>query len=232
MSAPRTVAEAVTAVTSGLSQGRGVSDLLPYLVRDCVPLLDAEAAGVLVLTAVGGLDVLAASSHQAAELEAYQVQAAQGPCIEAAQSSDQVTCLGEDAITRRWPEVGRAIVAAGYHGVHAYPMRWHGIAVGALNVFTATERAATEGEDELAQALADLATVVIAMPTEDDGAPIVDRVAAALATRALIEQAKGVLAYQHRIDMAAAYELLLAEAAAARDGLVAAARAVIGRAQQ
>jgi transcriptional regulator with GAF, ATPase, and Fis domain len=232
MTAPRTAAEAITAVTSGISQGRGVSDLLPYLVRDCVPLLDAEAAGILVLTAVGGLDVLAASSHQTAELEAYQVQAAEGPCIEAAQTSAPVTCLGGDAITRHWPQVGRAIVAAGFHGVHAYPMRWHGIAVGALNVFTATERAATAGEDELAQALADLATVVIAMPTEDDGVAIVDRVGAALATRAVIEQAKGVLAYQHRIDMAAAYERLLAEAAEGHDGLVAAARTVIERAQQ
>jgi hypothetical protein len=53
----------------------------------------------------------------------------------------------------------------------------------------------------------------------------------ALQARTTIEQAKGVLAYQHNLDMAAAYELLLSPAAA-DSNLTATAANVIGQAQR
>jgi AmiR/NasT family two-component response regulator len=84
----------------------------------------------------------------------------------------------------------------------------------------------------LGQALADIATVVIVQTGSLTADQITDRVQQALQARTAIEQAKGVLAYTRKLEMAAAYELLRELAASSQATLSATAAAVIAQAQR
>lgn len=206
---PKTAAQALADATSALTREHDVTDILAKLVRDCAVVLSAEAVGVLVLTAQDDLELLASSSHQAAELQTYQIQYESGPSIDAIHASASVAVSGDDEIRARWPQAGSIIIDAGYRVVQAYPLCWHGRAFGALNVFRAQPHVVGSESALLAQAFADIAAIVIVQNTDVDLPLVSARVAEALAARTAIEQAKGVLAYQHGLDMAAAYDLLV-----------------------
>ncbi len=127
-----------------------------------------------------------------------------------------VTAVGRSEILDRWPTVGRAIVDAGLHSAHAFPMSWRGTVVGGLNVFARAELDAAPEDLRTAQGFADLLTIVVAQPGTSDEDELGRRVDHALAGRVVVEQAKGVLAQRLDLDMADAYDALLARAL--RDG--------------
>jgi transcriptional regulator with GAF, ATPase, and Fis domain len=205
---PRTAAQALADATSAVTQRHDVTDILARLVTDCADVLSADAIGALVLSSQGELELLTSTSHRVAELELFQIQHETGPCIEAIHSSMQVSVATADEMRRRWPEVGAAIVAAGYNAVQAYPMRWHGHTFGAMNVFRTDTTPITADAALLGQAFADIATIVIVQSAQITIQQVSARVQQALQARTTIETAKGVLAYQHNLNMAAAYDRL------------------------
>jgi hypothetical protein len=174
------------------------------------------------------LELLSATSHRTTELELYQVLNRIGPCVEAIASARYVTATGAADLTARWPPVGQAILDAGFHAVHAFPLHWRGTVIGALNIFFCRDVA--EGTaDHLAtgQALANIATLVLVQPAEHDLGVLRSRVQAALSGRLVIEQAKGVLAYRENLEMGEAYDRLTAIAASQGSGLTVVARRLI-----
>jgi hypothetical protein len=227
---PRTAAQAFADATSALIRDHDVTDVLSRLVRDSAELLSADAVGVLVSNSHGEVELLSSTSHDVAELELFQIQQNTGPCIECIHTAALVAVIGAEQISGRWPEVGTAIVAAGYRAVHAYPLRWHGVTIGAMNVFQSAPETAPPDQLLLGQALADIATIVLVQTTDLTLQQVTDRVQQALQARTDIEQAKGVLAYRHDIDMAAAFELLRTMAAT-DSTLTATAAAVIADAR-
>jgi hypothetical protein len=232
---PRTVAQALADATSALTRDDDVTDVLARLIGDCAEVLSAEAIGVLVLNAQSDLELLSATSHRVAELELFQIQHDSGPCIDAIHSSAMVTATGATEMNRRWPAIGPVIAAAGYDALHAYPLRWHGHTLGAMNVFHGAPADAVDVAPAeralLGQTFADIATIVIVQSTDVTLQQVTDRVQQALQARTTIEQAKGVLAYQHNLEMSDAYELLRTMAAPGST-LTATAAAVIAEARQ
>jgi hypothetical protein len=172
-----------------------------------------------------------ATSHQVAELELYQIQQATGPCIDAIRAGSALSHYGADEIEARWPRVGAAITGAGYQAVEAYPLRWHGHTLGAVNVFHRAAGPPPADNGLLGQALADIATVVIVQSADLSARQITDRVQQVLQARTNIEQAKGVLSYSRNLDMAGAYELLRRLAADQRTTITATAAGIIACAQ-
>lgn len=205
----RTVAQAFADAAAALTREYDVTGLLSRLVRDCAELVGADTVGILVLTSPDQLELLASTSHRIAELDIFELLHEVGPGIDAIRASDGIEVTGAEQIRSRWPTVGSAIVGAGYVGVKAYPLRWRGDILGALSLFY-LEPVRTEPEIvALGQAFADIATVVILQHADVSVREIAGNVQLALAARTSIEQAKGVLAYQHDVDMATAYDLLV-----------------------
>ena len=168
----------------------------------------ADAGGVLVLSKNGHLDVLAATSHRVDDLEAYQAMAEDGPCIESMRAGTAVLIDSVGDANTRWPGFGDRMRTAGYERVYAVPMRWQGISVGGLNLFW--QHTGSEPVDEvLLQTFADILTLAALhiRPLSSDDA--FARLQEALEARGAIEQAKGVLAWQHDLDMVEAYAALL-----------------------
>jgi hypothetical protein len=161
-----------------------------------------------VSTPSGGLDVLAATSHHALDLELYQAQERHGPCAEALTGNAAVLQDDGSDLADRWPDLAARIHAAGYRAVQAHPLRWHGLAVGAINIFH-HKASLTSDDATLGQAFADIATLVLITPHDLGMAEVTALTEAALAGRTVIEQAKGVLAHQNTVTVEQAYTMLL-----------------------
>ena len=168
----------------------------------------ADAGGVLVRSANEHLDVLAATSHRAADLEAYQATAENGPCVESMQEHHVVSVGSPAEADVRWPGFGDRMRTAGYERCFAVPMRWRGVGIGGLNLFW--KEPGVEAVDELLlQTFADVLTLAAlhVRPLSLDDATA--RLQEALGARGGVEQAKGVLAWQRDLDMVEAYAALL-----------------------
>ena len=228
----RTSTQALADAARSLVEQHDVTSVLAQIVADCAQFVPADAAAFLARSAGGGLEVLSATSHKVVELELYQAQANAGPCVDATNSGEPTDGVGGAQIVERWPEVGQAIVDAGFHAVHAFPMRWRGAALGGLNLFSTSAGALDEGSRALAQNFADFATLAIVQPDALAYGDLVQKVTDALEGRILVEQAKGVLAYTRGLNMAAAYDELVARASSRHATLGVVAAEVLREAQR
>ncbi|HEV2798375.1 MAG TPA: GAF and ANTAR domain-containing protein [Nocardioides sp.] len=206
---PTTSGAAFAAANAAMIQGVDGASTVHVLLADCLGLLGAESAGVLVRVD-RGLDLLAATSHRTIELELFQVQVHDGPCVETIETGASVTVTGRDELTGRWPDFGRSMSAAGYETVLASPMRWHDRVLGGLNLFWTTTKRLTQDDRDLAQSFADIATLALMQsPVPDDTDAVAQRLRSALQGRVVIERAKGVLAQTDGLGMDEAFARLV-----------------------
>lgn len=226
---PMSVSEVLSRANASLVDAdRDVTGALAALLGGATGALPADAAGVLVQLE-GVLELLAATSHRVADLEAYQAQVDEGPCLDAIRSGESVGMAGDEAIVERWPVAGPFIVRSGYSAVEAVPLTWQGLTVGGLNLFRAD---ATSFRDQRAEcrALADAATLVI-LSAQFSTLDATDSMRAALADRAVVEHAKGALAHVRSLEMSAAYDELVGLADTEGLSLGVAAREVMRQAR-
>jgi hypothetical protein len=186
-----------------------VAGIIASLLAGAAEALPADAAAVLVRSD-GSLDLLAATSHRVADLEVHQAQVDEGPCVDTIELGSDVDVVGREAIEERWPSSGPVISSSGYASVHATPMTWHGVTFGGLNLFRVEPTSFLPLQMEC-QALADAVTLAIVNRYLDVD-HVTNGLRAALEERALVEQAKGALAYARSLDMPTAYDALLAMA--------------------
>jgi len=205
-----TSGEAFAAANAAMVRGVDGASTVHLLLADCVRLLGASTAGILVRVGDHQVEMLAATSHEATALELYQSQDGAGPCIEAIETARSVHVSGSADLVDRWPGFGQAMSAAGLTTVYAEPMRWRERALGGVNLFWAGTKVLTPAEQDLARAFADISTLALMqVPTAGDPVTIAEQVRAALHGRVVIERAKGVLAQTQGLDMGAAFDRLV-----------------------
>ena len=185
-----------------------VIDVLTVLASRCVQLLDAAAAGILLADASGHLRVMAASTEQIALLELFQVQNQEGPCMDSFRKGE-VVAASDLRAGSVWPLFAAESVAAGYPSVCAVPLRLRDVILGCLNLFMTEPVRLSGGDVDLAQALADVASIAIMQDqAARDAADREARLQHALDSRIAIEQAKGMLAESGGVDMDEAFTRL------------------------
>lgn len=185
-----------------------VIDLLTILVSRTVELVGAEEGGILLADDSGQLRVVAASSEQIGLLELFQVQNEQGPCMDCYRTGEP-TIEPDLSHSTRWPRFAAESVAAGYRSVCAVPLRLRTSTLGCLNMFMSAPFPLARDDVDLAQALTDVATIAIAQDqAARDAAVREGRLENALTSRIVIEQAKGIIAEFHSVDMDAAFQVL------------------------
>ena len=206
----RSTSQALAAASAAMVGGVDAASTVHVLLADVVRLLGAATGGILVRADGDGLELLAAHSHAATELEIHQANSGSGPCFDAVKTGRHIKALGLSDIETRWPDFAPSMQAAGLGGVHAIPMTWHGRALGGLNLFWRTPTDLSGDEARTAQAFADTCTLAIMQSNDgDDDSALSSRVRAALSGRVTIERAKGILAYQRDLDMAGAFARLI-----------------------
>ena len=202
--------EAFVVLADTMVDDYDVIDLLDRLVAYSVELLAADAAGILLVDAVGDLRIVASSNEQSDWMELMQLQADEGPCVACFRSGAPVSIGDLGEATTRWPRFVAAIQERGaYRSVHALPLRLRGEAIGTMNLFRRQPGVLRAADLAVGQAMADVATIGILQERAIRRSEVVtEQLQTALNHRVIIEQAKGVLAHQGSLTMAAAFDRL------------------------
>ncbi len=186
-----------------------VVDLLTGLADRCVDLLGVSAAGVMLASPAGSLVLVASSSEAMRLLELFELQQQEGPCLDAFSTGEPVQHENLQAGSGRWPLFAAAALQAGFASALALPLRLREVTLGALNLLSVTRAPMDAADVIVARAFADLAALSIAQHRASAEAQrLNEQLSAALTSRVVIEQAKGVISERAGTDLAEAFARL------------------------
>ena len=209
MTRESSVVEMLVELADTLVDDFDVVELLTGLADRCVTLLGVSAAGVMLASPDGELRLMASSNEAMRILELFELQADEGPCLDAFRTGQRIEHENLRAGTGRWPRFSAAALEAGFGSVFALPLRLRHQTIGALNLFAVEEDPMDDADVVVAQAFADLATIgIIQHQAVLETQRVNEQLTRALESRVVIEQAKGVIAERAGIDMAEAFSRL------------------------
>jgi transcriptional regulator with GAF, ATPase, and Fis domain len=176
---------------------RVVRNALTDIDEVSVTLLDGEKAQTLVFT-----------GRLAVELDERQYQSGQGPCLDASKTGNTVVVDTNDP-ANPYPEFSRAAQRAGIHHSVSVGLPIPDRIVGALNMYASTRHPIQAHTIKLAEAFAQYASVTVAnASTYHKPTAQAEQMREALTSRAVIDQAKGVLMERHGYTADEAFTLL------------------------
>jgi len=188
--------------------GRDLTEVLTEIVgiaRRAMP--GAEASSITLIR--GEKAFTAAFDGQLAmDADELQYQRGYGPCLDAGRAG-QVFLVQDMRREQRWPDYAQHASAHGVGSSLSVPLPFQAATIGALNNYAATPGAFGQADIAVGQEVA--AWVAIAVGHADMIARSVDDLAgmrAAMASRAVIEQAKGILIERHKLTEDQAFTAL------------------------
>ena len=202
------VLEAVVSLVDRLLDDFDVVDLLTELTERCAHLLAVESAGLLLADPLEQLRLLAATTEETRELELFQLQADEGPCVDCYSSGQPISVADLNTEAQRWPRFVPAALDAGFASVHAVPMRAAGVVLGALGLFGVDPGALSDADLLVGQTLAHVASVAILQEHSPTMSTVMQQLRTALTNRIHVEQAKGFLRETLDISVEQAFQLL------------------------
>jgi len=199
--------------------------------------LDDLVAGVTDVLAIAGAGVsiadrdglkFAAAGEGVCALERVQEETQAGPSIDAHREGRPVLVADLMEGPGRWPVFSDLAAEMGICAVAGIPMSVNGTKFGALNLYDQARRDWSADDVSVARLLADTASGYVANASRLTKARhTAEQLQAALDSRVVIEQAKGVLAGERNISVAAAFELLRSHARSHNASLHSVADAVV-----
>jgi GAF domain-containing protein len=205
------MAQTLVELADTLVAGFDLMEFLHTLADRCVELLEVDAAGLLLADGRGALQLVAASTERARVAELFQIQNDEGPCLDCYRTGQPVSVsdIRADEAVRRWPRFAPAAQEMGFAGVHAIPMRLRDQVIGTMSLFRGEPGGLDSAVARAARALVDVATIGILQERAVRQQELVaGQLQAALTSRVMIEQAKGILAERLRTTPDQAFVML------------------------
>jgi AmiR/NasT family two-component response regulator len=220
--------ETLTVVADTLIDDFDVVEFLHELAERCAAICEAVDVGIVLVNDRPELVVMASTSERLHAIEALQLSAGHGPCLDAFVTGEVVTASSREEIARRWPALAEGVRDTGYQSVHAVPLRLRRTTVGSLNFFRDREGRLELDDVIAAQTIADVATIGLVQERAiREAATARDQLQHALDSRVVIEQAKGVIAHRNGVDMETAWRMLRQRARSRQARVGDIARAVV-----
>jgi GAF domain-containing protein len=190
------------------------------------------AAEVSVTLVPGGAPETAAYTGELAlALDEKQYDTGYGPCLDAA-AAKTVFLVPDMASEDRWPEFAKNAVAHGVKGSLSVGMPVEDTLAGALNIYATEANAFDDDAVELARTFAGYAAVALAnVNLYSTTAALAEQMAEAMRSRAVIEQAKGILIVQQRVTAEEAFGILTRASQASNRKLRDIAQAIVAKAE-
>ena len=205
----REVLRALVEVADTFVDDYDVVEFLNRLASRCVAILDVDEAGVMLVDRTRTLRYVASSSEQMRLVELLELQHDEGPCLDAYREGRVTVSARPDEAEQRWPRFGTYARDAGLGSLAGIPMRLRLDRIGALNVFARRPGGLSDHDQNVAQAMADIATIgVLQARAIHDGHVVATQLQTALESRIVIEQAKGIVAEHLSISVDVAFALL------------------------
>lgn len=181
---------------------RNIEDVLDGVTTSAVELLTgADTAGVLLVSKGGKFESLSGTSDLIYELDRLQEQCKEGPCLDAA-VNDLVVRTEDFQTESRWPQYSRGVCEMGVRSSISFKLYTGERTAGALNVFSRTPHSFDADAEIIGSILAAHAAAAILASRDSQ------QLQAALLSRDLIGQAKGILMERFSIDAVGAFEML------------------------
>jgi GAF domain-containing protein len=176
----------------------------------CQLLPNCAAASVTIIER-GKPITVGSTSNTARALDDAQYAAGDGPCLSAARHGTLVR-IDDTTAEQRWPDFCRQAADNGVHSSLSVPLRlsrdntW-----GGFNLYGAVAGGFSDDDEQLCQAFATQASIVVSNVQAYWGSlELSANLSQAMESRAVIEQAKGILMSTHRVTADDAFDLLVA----------------------
>lgn len=132
-----------------------------------------------------------------------------GPCLDAGRGN-VVLRVDDMRIEQRWPDYSARVVSTGVRSSLSVPLPYQGTSIGALNIYS-TRPEAFANPESLDAGLQVAEAIAVAVANADAHAQLTEQarnMRVAMDSRAVIEQAKGVLMAQRHVDADQAFDIL------------------------
>ena len=171
--------------------------VLPGPIEASISLLVNDKATTAVFTGKLALDC-----------DESQYGRGYGPCLHAA-SSGETTEVADTRTDTRWPDYMRSAAERGALSSLSVPLPMSEGVAGALNLYNREPHAFDEGSRSAATRFVPYAAVAASnMHAYQDARTVADNLRTALESRAVIDQAKGILMERHKLTADQAFQLL------------------------
>jgi GAF domain-containing protein len=217
-SARRQVDDQVAALTDALEglyaeldTGARTERFLHEVCRAAVAVVPgADMAGITVLNQ-DGARTRTATDELMVTIDHVQYDMGEGPCLEAARTQT-MTCAGADDAPERWPVFTDRAREFGIRSFLSAPILLDGQSLGSLNLYSRDGRGFGSTDQAVLNLLVVAARCALEAGTRLTAARTYgQQLERALASRASIEQAKGVVMAARNVSADQAFELLVAE---------------------
>jgi len=186
--------EALARVALG---SRDLTDVLTDIVGIARREMPGSQASSITLIRQEVPFTAAFDGQMAMDADELQYRRGYGPCVDAGRAG-QVFLVEDMRAEERWPDYARQVAAQGVLSSLSIPLPFQGVTIGALNNYAASPGAF--GADDVAVGEQVAAVVALAVGNADMIARTERELAgmrAAMVSRAVIEQAKGMLMERH-----------------------------------
>jgi len=184
---------------------KGVLDQVAHLAKRTIPGADEVS---VTLISDKDAHTAAYTGQLALVLDEWQYDKGYGPCLDA--SATHATLSLPDMSTEvRWPDWAAQALTAGSHSSLSVGLPIHERVTGALNVYATKPEAFDSDAIVLGQTFAGYAAVALANAhLYDAQASLAQQMQAAMQSRAVIEQAKGIIMSSRRCTADEAFAIL------------------------
>src|SRR3954454_24799591 len=144
MARERRLAEVFVELADTLVEDFDVVDFLQTLTERSVELVETDAAGLVLDDQRGRLQLVAYTDGSARLLELFELQKAEGPCLDCFATGEIIANVDLADSRSRWPVFTEAALEVGFTYSHALPLRLRRQVLGALNLFTVERKGLTD----------------------------------------------------------------------------------------
>jgi GAF domain-containing protein len=187
---------------------RELPDVLTEIVQISRRAIPGAEASSITLIRDDRAFTAAHDGQIAMDADELQYERGYGPCLDAGRSGE-VFLVEDMHLEERWPDYARHAAELGVRSSLSVPLPFQGATIGALNNYARRPRAFTGTDLAVGEEVA--AFVAIAVANAEAAARATDDVAnmrRAMASRSVIEQAKGILMERYKVTSEQAFTLL------------------------
>ena len=173
--------------------GRGLDEVLTEITGIARRAIPGSQASSITLIRGDTAFTAAFDGQMAMDADELQYQRGYGPCVDAGRAG-QLFLVQDMLGEQRWPDYAQHVAAQGVRSSLSVPLPFQGVTIGAVNNYSATPGAFGEADIAVGEEVA--AWVALAVGNADLHARTVSELAdmrAAMVSRAVIDQAKGIL---------------------------------------
>lgn len=189
-------------------------DRVTKLSKEAIP--GTEAVGITLVRGGESRDVANAaetaaySDERVVPIDEAQYETKQGPCLQAIQDNETFT-IDDLEQEQRWPLFREKAFEKGLRSSMSIPLAVGDRTIGALNMYAFTERAFQNTDLGLAKTFAAQAAISLAnVQVYESAVQLSEHLSEAMKTRAVIEQAKGMIMLERHCSADEAFETLVA----------------------